>query len=139
MKLLFERSVKGRGSDILPEISTGEFRPDEKYLRKSELRLPEISEVDLGRHYTQLMKQTHGVNDGFYPLGSCTMKYNPRVDEETASLDKFTQVHPLQPQCSVQGSMEVLYKAEKLLCEITGMDAMTLQPAAGAHGDPAFG
>ncbi len=69
MKLLFERSVKGRGSDILPEITTGEFRPDEKYLRKSELRLPEISEVDFGRHYTQLMKQTHCVNDGFYPLG----------------------------------------------------------------------
>ncbi|MBQ1787620.1 MAG: aminomethyl-transferring glycine dehydrogenase subunit GcvPB, partial [Erysipelotrichaceae bacterium] len=92
MKLLFERSVKGRGSDILPEITTGSYRPETKYLRQSKMHLPEISEVDLGRHYTQLMKQTHGVNDGFYPLGSCTMKYNPRVDEETASLPDFTQI-----------------------------------------------
>ncbi|MBP5280488.1 MAG: aminomethyl-transferring glycine dehydrogenase subunit GcvPB, partial [Erysipelotrichaceae bacterium] len=135
MKLLFERSVKGRGSDILPEISSGNYRPDEKYLRKSRLNLPEISEVDLGRHYTELMKQTHGVNDGFYPLGSCTMKYNPRVDEETAALENFTQIHPLQPENTVQGSMEVLYRTEKLLCEITGMDAMTFEPAAGAHGE----
>lgn len=136
MKLLFERSVKGRGSDILPENDLEKrYRPDEKYLRRRKLHLPEISEVDLSRHYTELMKQTHGVNDGFYPLGSCTMKYNPRVDEETAGLDGFTNVHPLQPQDSVQGSMEVLYRAEELLCEITGMDAMSFEPAAGAHGE----
>jgi len=135
MKLLFERSVKGRGSDILPEITTGSYRPEAKYLRQSKMHLPEISEVDLGRHYTQLMKQTHGVNDGFYPLGSCTMKYNPRVDEETASLPNFTQIHPLQPVNTVQGCMKVLHKAGRLLCEITGMDAMTFEPAAGAHGE----
>ena len=135
MKLLFERSVKGRGSDILPKISCGDYKPEDKYLRKRKLNLPEIAEVDLGRHYTELMKQTHGVNDGFYPLGSCTMKYNPRIDEETASFESFTQIHPLQPESTVQGSLEVLYRTEKLLCEITGMDAMTMQPAAGAHGE----
>ncbi len=134
MKLLFERSREGRGNDFLPKIENLR-RPDEKYLRTKKLHLPEISEVDLGRHYTELAKQTHGVNDGFYPLGSCTMKYNPRVDEETASLEGFTQLHPLQPVNSIQGAMEVLYRAESLLCRITGMDAMTFQPAAGAHGE----
>ena len=135
MKLLFERSVSGRGMNYLPKADTGNRMPEDKYLRKSRLRLPEISEVDLGRHYTELAKQTHGVNDGFYPLGSCTMKYNPRVNEEIASLEGFTQIHPLQPVESVQGAMEVLYKSEQLLCRITGMDALTFEPAAGAHGE----
>ncbi|MBR0462219.1 MAG: aminomethyl-transferring glycine dehydrogenase subunit GcvPB [Erysipelotrichaceae bacterium] len=135
MKLLFERSVSGRGMNYLPKADTGNRMPDEKYLRKSRLHLPEISEVDLGRHYTELAKQTHGVNDGFYPLGSCTMKYNPRINEEIASLEGFTQIHPLQPAESVQGAMEVLYKTEELLCRITGMDALTFEPAAGAHGE----
>ena len=135
MKLLFEESKKGRGNAFLPAADTGSYVPDEKYLRKSALHLPEMAEVDIDRHYTQLAKQTHGVNDGFYPLGSCTMKYNPRIDEETASLPGFTQIHPLQPLSSVQGCMEVLYRSEKLLCEITGMDAMTFAPAAGAHGE----
>ena len=135
MKLLFEQSKTGRGMDYLPEVKTGNARPTGSYARVSKPRLPEISEVDLSRHYTQLAKQTHGVNDGFYPLGSCTMKYNPRVDEAAASLRGFTDIHPLQPLKTVQGALEVLYKAEKLLCEITGMDAMTFEPAAGAHGE----
>ncbi|MBQ6341681.1 MAG: aminomethyl-transferring glycine dehydrogenase subunit GcvPB [Anaerolineaceae bacterium] len=135
MKLLFERSVEGRENDFLPEIKTGDKRPADKYQRKTKLHLPEIAEVDLGRHYTELAKQTHGVNDGFYPLGSCTMKYNPRIDEETASLKGFTDLHPLQPVESAQGAMELLYKTEKLLCTITGMDALTFAPAAGAHGE----
>lgn len=91
--------------------------------------------MDLSRHYTELAKQTHGVNDGFYPLGSCTMKYNPRVNEEAAAQPGFTQLHPLQPVETVQGAMEVIHTAEKMLCEITGMDSMTFQPAAGAHGE----
>ena len=91
--------------------------------------------MDLVRHYTELAKQTHGVNDGFYPLGSCTMKYNPRVNEEMAALPGFTGIHPLQPAGTVQGCLEVLAKTETMLCEITGMDGMTLQPAAGAHGE----
>ena len=87
------------------------------------------------RHYTELAKQVHGVNDGFYPLGSCTMKYNPKVNEEAASLAGFKKIHPLQPLHTVQGCLEVLKRAEELLCEITGMDSMTMQPAAGAHGE----
>lgn len=135
MKLLFERSRSGRGSTLLPVCDVPAVDFDQSLLRTAPPRLPEISEIDLGRHYTELAKQTHGVNDGFYPLGSCTMKYNPRVNEEAAALPGFTQVHPLQPQETVQGALEVLHRAETLLCEITGMDAMSFQPAAGAHGE----
>ena len=135
MKLLFERSRPGRGSVLLPPCDVPEVTYDAGLLRAEAPRLPEIAEVDLGRHYTELAKQTHGVNDGFYPLGSCTMKYNPRVNEEAAAQPGFTQLHPLQPVETVQGAMEVLATAEKLLCEITGMDGMSFQPAAGAHGE----
>lgn len=135
MKLLFERSRSGRGSTLLPACDVPAVSYDKSLLRENAPRLPEIAEVDLGRHYTELAKQTHGVNDGFYPLGSCTMKYNPRVNEEAAALPGFTQLHPLQPLETVQGALEVLHTAEKLLCEITGMDGMSFQPAAGAHGE----
>ena len=135
MKLLFERSRSGRGSTLLPACDVPAVSFDQGLLRADAPHLPEIAEVDLGRHYTELAKQTHGVNDGFYPLGSCTMKYNPRVNEEAAAQPGFTQLHPLQPLETVQGALEVLYTAEKLLCEITGMDGMTFQPAAGAHGE----
>lgn len=135
MKLLFERSRSGRGATLLPACGAAKVNFDESLLRKAAPKLPEISEIDLGRHYTELAKETHGVNDGFYPLGSCTMKYNPRVNEEMAALPGFTAVHPLQNEDSVQGCLEALYTAEELLCEITGMDAMSFQPAAGAHGE----
>lgn len=130
MKTLFERSVAGRKCTILPACDVPETKPQET--REKALRLPELSETDISRHYTQLAKQTFGVNDGFYPLGSCTMKYNPKVNERTASLEGFTEVHPSQ---NAQGSLELLKTAEQYLCEITGMDAMTFQPAAGAHGE----
>ena len=94
-----------------------------------------MSETDISRHYTELCKQVHGVNCGFYPLGSCTMKYNPRIDEEMAALPGFTGVHPLAPARATQGCQEVLDTARKYLCEVTGMDGMTFQPAAGAHGE----
>ena len=135
MKLLFERSCPGRGADLLPPCDVPAASFDASLLRGAAPRLPEISEIDLGRHYTELAKQTHGVNDGFYPLGSCTIKYNPRVNEEMAALPGFTQIHPLQPVETAQGCLEAIYTAEKLLCEITGMDGMTFQPAAGAHGE----
>lgn len=135
MKLLFEISKANRQLDLIPDCDTNEFNLDKKYHRELPLRLPEISEVDLGRHYTEMAKQTHGVNDGFYPLGSCTMKYNPRINEEVASLKEFTNIHPLQPLDTVQGNLEIINKAEELLCEITGMDKMTFSPAAGAHGE----
>ena len=135
MSLLFEKSRPGRGNCILPEPDVQLVSFPEELIRKQSLSLPQISEGDLSRHYTELAKKTHGVNDGFYPLGSCTMKYNPKINEAMASLSGFTDIHPLQPIDTVQGCLEVLHTAESLLCEITGMDAMTFQPAAGAHGE----
>lgn len=134
MKLIFERSVEGRRCSILPECDVPVVELGAA-ARKQPLHLPEVSENDISRHYTELAKATHGVNDGFYPLGSCTMKYNPKVNEETASLKEFTRIHPLQPEHTVQGCLKVLKTAETVFCEITGMDQMSFQPAAGAHGE----
>lgn len=135
MELLFEKSKPGRHISLLPECDVPIHQIKDDLARKEELNLPELSENDISRHYTQLMKRTHGVNDGFYPLGSCTMKYNPKVNDEMANLEGFTDIHPLQPVNTVQGCLQVLRLAEKYLCEITGMDNMSLQPAAGAHGE----
>ncbi len=134
MKLIFEKSAPGRGTDFfspcdVPEI-TLQAAP-----RETPLHLPEISETELSRHYTELAGRTYGVNNGFYPLGSCTMKYNPKINQDIAFLPCFADIHPLAPVHTVQGCLEVLVTAEKALCEITGMDAMTFQPAAGAHGE----
>ena len=134
MKLIFEQGHPGRGTDYLgpcdvPMVSI------HGALREKPLRLPEVSEIEVDRHYSQLARRTHGVNDGFYPLGSCTMKYNPAINEYAASLPGFTQVHPLQEEDTTQGCREVCERLKAMLCEITGMDAMTLQPAAGAHGE----
>ena len=133
MKLIFEKGTPGRHCHLLPdcdvpvhEIGIG---------RERKLNLPELSENEISRHYTSLAGRAHGVNNGFYPLGSCTMKYNPKVNEEAASLEGFTGIHPLQPEHTVQGALRVFELAEQYLCEITGMDAMTFQPAAGAHGE----
>ena len=133
--LIFEKSRPGRGALLIPECEVPVTLPEDKDLRQTSLHLPEMTEGELSRHYTELAKKSHGVNDGFYPLGSCTMKYNPKVDEDMAALPGFIQIHPLQPEHTVQGCLEVLQTAEKLLCEITGMDHMTFQPAAGAHGE----
>ena len=139
MKLIFERSVPGRRCSILPECDVPVIGTGEKLLsaagRKSPLRLPQVSENDISRHYTALANATHGVNDGSYPLGSCTRKYNPKLNDEMASLPGFARIHPLQPEETVQGCLHVLHDAERVFCEITGMDAMTFQPAAGAHGE----
>ena len=133
MKLIFEKSREGRGLSILPPCDTPEAAISETLRRKTSLKLPQVSENDISRHYTELAGRTYGVNKGFYPLGSCTMKYNPKINEEAAAL--FADVHPLQPASSAQGCMEVLYLCEKYLCEMTGMDTISLQPAAGAHGE----
>lgn len=135
MELLFEISKAGRKESLLPPCDVPEAVFQDELLRTAAPKLPQIAEIDLGRHYTRLMKQTHGVNDGFYPLGSCTMKYNPRINEAMANQPGFAEIHPLQPAETAQGCLEVMYEAEKLLCEITGMDGMTFQPAAGAHGE----
>jgi len=135
MKLLFEISKKGHGSALLPASDVPDVKLPDNLQRQTPPALPELSEPELSRHYTRLMKCTFGVNSGFYPLGSCTMKYNPRINEDMASLAGFRDIHPLQPEHTVQGCLEVLGETEKALCEITGMDAVTLQPAAGAHGE----
>lgn len=135
MKLIFERSAAGHHCSLTPHSDVPAVGLPEEALRQTPPRLPELSETEISRHYTELSKQVYGVNDGFYPLGSCTMKYNPAVNEEAARLRGFTGIHPLQPAHTAQGCMEVLWRAEQLLCEVTGMSAMTFQPAAGAHGE----
>ena len=131
MKLIFEKGAPGQHLSLMPPCDVPEVQLS--HPRTQPLDLPHVSETELTRHYTALAKRVHGVNDGFYPLGSCTMKYNPKINEDMAAL--FTQVHPLQPEETVQGCLEVLHESGKLLGEITGMDAMIFQPAAGAHGE----
>ncbi len=134
MKLIFERSVAGRGQEIFRDIDVPVVKP-EVPMRSEKPRLPEISENEMGRHYTELAKRAHGVNNGFYPLGSCTMKHNPRINERVAALPGFTNIHPLQPEETTAGANEMFATIEKFCCEITGMDAITFQPAAGAQGE----
>ncbi len=133
--LIFEKSRPGRGCSALPKCDVEQYTLPDDDMRESDLHLPEMAEVDLSRHYTELAKKAHGVNDGFYPLGSCTMKYNPKINEQMASLDGFTQIHPLQPVETVQGCLQILKETEDALAAITGMSNFTLQPAAGAHGE----
>lgn len=135
MKLIFEKSRPGRSTAILPPSDVPALQVEEGLERASAPRLPQIAESELSRHYTELAEHVHGVNKGFYPLGSCTMKYNPRINEEMAGLKGFSGIHPLQPKETVQGCLAVLKQAREALCEITGMDDMSFQPAAGAHGE----
>ena len=138
-KLIFELSKPGRKAYRLPKLDVEEVKLDElipsEYINEEELELPEVSEVDIIRHYTNLANKNYGVDTGFYPLGSCTMKYNPKINEDMAGLDGFRNIHPLQPEDTVQGALRLMYELDQALCEISGMDKMTLQPAAGAHGE----
>jgi len=135
MKLIFEKSKKGRGCSILPPCDVSYQELPEQFLRKVKARLPSMDENEISRHYSAMAKRAFGVNDGFYPLGSCTMKYSPKVNEEIASLPGFANIHPLQPEHTVQGCRKILDIASEYLKEITGMDAFCFQPAAGAHGE----
>lgn len=137
--LIFEISKKGRISHSLPKNDVPEVALDElipaEFIRTEDAELPEVSELDLIRHYTALSRRNHGVDSGFYPLGSCTMKYNPKINEDVSRYEGFTQIHPYQEEEQVQGALQLMYELQTALCEITGMDAVTLQPAAGAHGE----
>lgn len=137
--LIFELSTEGRIGYSLPDLDVPEVDLSsllpEGMLREQEAELPEVSELDIMRHYTALSNRNHGVDSGFYPLGSCTMKYNPKINESVARFPGFANVHPLQDESSVQGAMELMYDLQEHLIEITGMDDVTLQPAAGAHGE----
>ena len=135
MKLIFEKSVAGRHLDLLPKCDVDLVDVPAGMERSTAPALPEMSEVDVARHYTELNQHVHGVNCGFYPLGSCTMKYNPRIDEDMAALPGFTGIHPLAPEDATEGCRELLETGKKYLCEVSGMDDMTFQPAAGAHGE----
>ena len=133
--LLYERSVAGRRGVRFDDLDVPSVALPEAFERKSLARLPELSEVDLVRHYMDLSRKAFGVDNGFYPLGSCTMKYNPKLNELTAALDGFSQLHPDQPLESVPGALKLMDQLQISLCEVTGMDAFTLQPAAGAQGE----
>ncbi len=141
MRLIFEKNVESRRGFKI-QVSDVPSAPlaDARYLRKELPGLPDVSELDVVRHYTNLSRLNFSVDTNFYPLGSCTMKYNPKFTETLAALEGFTAVHPLLPQLSgggvlTQGSLEVIYNTKKLLCEITGMAGFTMQPLAGAHGE----
>jgi glycine dehydrogenase subunit 2 len=137
--LIFELSHPGRVAYALPESDVPEAPLDalipSKFQRKAPAELPEVFEVDVIRHYTALSRRNFGVDNGFYPLGSCTMKYNPKINEDVARFPGFAKIHPYQPEESIQGAMELLYNLQQDLQAITGMDRVTLQPAAGAHGE----
>ncbi len=137
-RLIFDKDHPGRrimrfpGEETIPETSG--LIP-EKYLRRDDTPLPEVGELDLVRHYTHLAKRTKGVNDTFYPLGSCTMKYNPLFNETVAAMPGFCDLHPAQPDDSVQGLLEIFHRSEHILAEISGLPSVSLHPAAGAHGE----
>ena len=137
--LIFEITREGRIGYSLPELDVPELDLSdllpEGFVREEAAELPEVSELDIMRHYTALSNRNHGIDSGFYPLGSCTMKYNPKINESVARYPGFANIHPLQDESTVQGAMEVLYDLQEHLVEITGMDEVTLQPAAGAHGE----
>lgn len=137
--LIFERSKAGRFAYSLPhkEINNNaaEKLLDKKFIRKNKAEFPEVAELDLIRHYTELSNKNFGVDTGFYPLGSCTMKYNPKINEKVARIGGFAESHPLQDEDQVQGSLEIVHSLQEELKEITGMDEISLQPAAGAHGE----
>ena len=141
MSAIFEKSVPGRRGVSLPALDVPEVKPmPERYQRSRDAALCELSELDVVRHFTALSRKNFGLDTGFYPLGSCTMKYNPKVQEAVANLDGFANLHPFLPQLRyggmlTQGALEILYELERLLCEIAGMDTFTLQPLAGAHGE----
>jgi glycine dehydrogenase subunit 2 len=138
MELIFEKSRPGRMAASVPKSDVPEVAVEsiiDKSLLNEEVDLPEVAEVDLIRHYTQLSKRNFGVDVGFYPLGSCTMKYNPKVNEEAAKLPGYTALHPYAPVQFSQGSLQLMYELRQYLSEIFGMADFALQPAAGAHGE----
>ena len=146
-RLIFEESRAGRCGGIMWPAGSPGGRPNDvpvkpierlipsQYLRQSEAELPEVNEVTIVRHYTNLSKKNTGVDDSFYPLGSCTMKYNPKINETLSALEGFSGLHPYQPEETVQGILQIMYETGEYLKEISGMSGVTLQPAAGAQGE----
>src|SRR5256886_4627454 len=135
--LIFEKGAPGRRAATMTAMDVPaeslESMVPESMLRKEPATLPEVSEIEIVRHYTHLSQRNFGVDTGFYPLGSCTMKYNPKINEDMAGLPGFAHIHPLQPDSTVQGAIQLVYELEQYLAEIAGMTRVTLQPSACAH------
>lgn len=130
MKTLFD--LKSKNTDHIPDAVAVDLP---KELLRNELPLPDLNEVDVVRHFIRLSRMNYGVDNGFYPLGSCTMKYNPKINEDLARLDGFSALHPLSPGNCTQGALQLMYEIKQYLCEITGMEVYSLHPSAGAHGE----
>jgi glycine dehydrogenase subunit 2 len=137
MKLIYEKSQAGRRASALPRYDDLPPAPElPATLRRGKPpRLPEVPEFELMRHFTELSTRNFGVDTGFYPLGSCTMKYNPRINERLAALPGFARLHPLQEDDGAQGALELMWRLQEILAEVTGLDAVSLQPAAGSQGE----
>ena len=137
MKLIYEKSQAGRRASALPRYENLPAPPQlpEELRRAEPPRLPEVPEFELVRHFTELSTRNFGVDTGFYPLGSCTMKYNPRINERLAALPGFARLHPLQDEEGAQGALELMWRLQEILAEVTGLDAVSLQPAAGSQGE----
>jgi len=134
-KLIFEQSHQGCKGYSLPKNEYGDYALPDSMRRASDAQLPECDEMTVVRHYTNMSGNNFGVDNGFYPLGSCTMKYNPAINEETLALRQFSGLHPLQPANTCQGALEVYYNLQKSLAALTGLSEFTLNPFAGAHGE----
>ena len=137
-KTIFEKSVAGRKAVTLPKLDVDIFAKDvipQKFQRKEDARLPEVSELDVMRHFVELSQKNHFIEKGFYPLGSCTMKYNPKINETLAGDLNLKNLHPFQPESTVQGAIQIMYELQNDLAEISGMSKVSLQPVAGAHGE----
>jgi len=132
--LIFELSKSGRRAITFPQPDVPETDLPED-LQRDELNWPEVSEIDVIRHFTRLSQKNHAIDINMYPLGSCTMKYNPKINEAVARYPGFARLHPYQPESTVQGALELMYELQTMLAEISGFDEVTLQPAAGAHGE----
>ncbi len=138
-KLIFELSHEGRVGHVLPGIDVPvqplESLIPQNFIRETPADLPQVAENEVVRHYINLSNLNHHVDKAFYPLGSCTMKYNPKINEQVAALEQFAALHPEQPEASAQGALELMYDLQEYLLELSGFSGITLQPAAGAHGE----
>ena len=134
-KLIYERSQAGRRASSLPPQDLPVPEVPAKLARANPPRLPEVAEPELVRHFTELSTRNFGIDTGFYPLGSCTMKHNPRVNERLVGLPGFKDLHPLQEEDGAQGALELMWRLQEILAEVSGLDAVSLQPAAGSQGE----
>jgi glycine cleavage system P protein (glycine dehydrogenase) subunit 2 len=135
MKLIYEKSRAGRRAGRIPDPGVQVAEVPAELARSTPPRLPELAEPELVRHYTELSTRTFGIDTGFYPLGSCTMKYNPRINERAVGLPGFADLHPYQEDEGAQGALELMWRLQEMLAEVVGLDAVTLQPAAGSQGE----